>query len=526
MPAGPLLLLLLLPFAVANYHPCTSANNLDGSHQGNSAIILNNVTTVSSSCTVVASKTKPASMVAEFTAGLAAVEAFLGQWGPCMAFVMKAGATDDAEYAEVAVAEASFGKHLRVVEEAKAQNPAQNRGHALMLRIGQLPDAAIPGGGVCTCPVLKQHHVYSRVGVYSSSASYNWDQAVHEYVHVYQLVHAYTFTWMMEGGADHVTCLLVSKKPASYDPGGGPPRNYRDCIVSKLRESYDYFTKPAPADGKTILEKYADTYETVSAFDTDYGLSPGSAFHPVLYSGGLAATVFAIHKSSLTSKDYWIGTKSPWANNDVKAQVELPFNYQTTYPRTMPDTTGIRQALLAFTGYTRMETFFAEFDAWYRGLPDPAADYDAFGAAIKLILETDTAAASIADTARYADSPYAASVSKANIQSVFPDCSSSSSGGGGGGNSGSSSSSGSCVICPAVVPECNAGCKSCDVAPQTCQACSSAACKDAAAASSGASGGNKINLSRASGDRLPAAAAIIAAAVGGYSILAVVQRWQ
>ena len=391
---------------------CQPADNLGHGHTGNPVIVLNNVTAAPNSpCPIFASASLAGTTrLRDFTHGLRLVEAFLGSWSPCAAFVLLRQG-NDVEYAGVLGNVSAFSTD-NVVTEAKSQTQT-NSGHAMMVTTGQLP--TLQRRDTCPCPAVKNHRMYVKGGIYSSSESWHFDQAVHEFTHVFQSLHAYTFTWAIEGGADHVTCMLISEKNTTSDGGNGNQRGYQDCIVSWLTESWPFWNRSAPADGMTILEKYAATYAGATAYDTDYSLSPGSAFHPVLYSGGLAATVFAINRSGHSSQDYWTGVHSPWINNNVTADIGS-VDYTNWYPNTIPDSLGWRKSFLAFTGDASMTEFFAAFDAWYRSLPNPSTNYNNFATAVKAVLEQDASIVS-QGAVTYASQ---SRVNLANLDSVFP----------------------------------------------------------------------------------------------------------
>lgn len=309
---------------------------------------------------------------------------------------------DDAEYAAAATEEAEFWTAASMMNEAKQQTRT-NSGHLNIVLGNQVTAANEPD--TCECAGVKNHNVIWDVGVYSSSESYNFDQAVHEYAHAYQSVHGNSLapTWANEGGADHLTCMMIHNKPASYDPSGSSTRTYRDCICEKLKESWPYNQRTAPSDGKSILEKYAHRYTASNAYETDYSLASGTAFHPLLYSMGTAATVYAIHKNGggVGSQEYWIGSTSPWVTNNVTDYID-DVNYATDFAFNQPDTRGWNKAFLAFAKYDSMSKFYEDFDAWYRALPDPSTDYSGFCNGVKAILESDSSIQTQA-AAKYVD---------------------------------------------------------------------------------------------------------------------------
>ena len=201
----PLLFLLSAPLPSFAEHPCLPSSNLDGSRVGNSVTDLHNVSlsTSGKGCTVVASATMDTTLLQDFTTGLRAVESFLGRWGgaDCKAFVLKRqGAA--AEYTAVTPKESAFhSTQSTMVKEATNQGRT-NSGHLTLVLSSTFPTADAPP--TCTCDELKKHHVIHRVGLYSSSESYNYNQAVHEYAHVYQSLHGFSLapTW-------YVLCLYI-----------------------------------------------------------------------------------------------------------------------------------------------------------------------------------------------------------------------------------------------------------------------------------------------------------------------------
>lgn len=195
----PLLLVLSASTRCFAEHPCRLTSNLDGSRVGNSVKVLHNVSLSASGggCTVVASATMDATLLQDFTNGLRAVESFLGRWGgaDCKAFVLKRQG-NAAEYTAVTPKESAFHstQSSTMVEEAKSQGRT-NSGHLKLVLSSAFPTADAPA--TCTCDALKNHHVIHRVGLYSSSESYNYNQAVHEYAHLYQSLHGVSLapTW-------------------------------------------------------------------------------------------------------------------------------------------------------------------------------------------------------------------------------------------------------------------------------------------------------------------------------------------
>ena len=379
-------------------HPCYGYVNQRGN---NAPRLLNHVTLAPQNtyCTVSASATKPADMVAAFTDGLQAVNDFLGKWGTdCHAFVFK-WAGSDTEYANMQTAIDAFDKIGFTNLVSQAKSATSNRGQLHMVQAYQVPESEYSSCPSCCNSALQQHNAYHKAGVVSMSTSFNWNQAVHEYVHAYQVLNAYTWDWMMEGGADHVTCMLLHLKPTTttsndaYDYGSTTNRNYQQCIVDGIRSAYTQYTRPLlGGETRTILEKYG-SYDGSSQFETDYGLASGSAFHDIVYKGGLAALVYAIYKSGKTSQEFWVGPTSPWLNNDVNDHINS-VNYLSTYPSTMTDQQGFRKSFLAFLGNTSNITsiadFYTGFDTWMRNLTDPSTNQIAFDLEVKSILENDT----------------------------------------------------------------------------------------------------------------------------------------
>ena len=69
--------------------------------------------------------------------------------------------------------------------------------------------------------------------------------------------------------------LTTSKKNPSYDSQWMQVNDYRSCMHNKLAEAAPYLKRPPPADGMTIMEKYATRNKDgdgVRAYETDYGL--------------------------------------------------------------------------------------------------------------------------------------------------------------------------------------------------------------------------------------------------------------
>ena len=159
---------------------------------------------------------------------------------------------------------------------------------------------------------------------------------------------------------------------------------------------------------------------------------------------GTAATVFAMNASGLVvasdcskaSKEFWIGTTSPWVSNNVTEYINT-VNYASDYSINAPDNKGWRKSFLAFTGYSSMNAFYAAFDAWYRSLPDPGTNFNGFAAGVKAILESDESIKTQA-TAKYEDAKH---VNLAHIDNL---CGCNRDTGSGGGGSGGGGGGGGC----------------------------------------------------------------------------------
>ena len=115
---------------------------------------------------------------------------FLGKWGTdCHAFVFK-WAGSDTEYANMQTAIDAFDKIGFTNLVSQAKSATSNRGQLHMVQADQVPESEYSSCPSCCNSALQQHNAYHKAGVVSMSTSSNWNQAVHEYVHAYQVLNA------------------------------------------------------------------------------------------------------------------------------------------------------------------------------------------------------------------------------------------------------------------------------------------------------------------------------------------------
>ena len=330
-------------------------------------VIFSDLVATSALPTVVASAGVGDAEKAALAEGHQVLVDFIGGASPTYAFLLEPGG-DDAAYAsmeasfETMMGSASLGSDT--FRDARGQAQGATGGAFYMGR----------GGEACACEQKK----ITAAGLYyvlgpGDDANGVGERAVHELGHAVQAMKGdYPPTWLMEGGAVHLECLLNEKLSwgsMSYSDSflygggrGGVVPNFLKFYASPygrthglgksgenacLTDNGEYGDLCGSADSETLITANADA---------------GNAQY-MWYDVGAVAIAWAIEKSGKTSAQFWQAKGSdgfwnaitPWDGYDYVAHL----------PKDCPEDAGWKGAFLNFTGtYTTMTAFYAAFDAW------------------------------------------------------------------------------------------------------------------------------------------------------------------
>lgn len=223
------------------------------------------------------------------------------------------------------------------------------------------------GAGASTC--CNTQTQISNVGLYylpgaSDTAAGIAERAVHEYTHAVQAKYGDMIpSWLMEGGAVHMECLLAHKMPSQMGyaqcmkTGGG-----RGGVIPNMRGYFasTYGTNNGLAKGEDwCCGDVCGTGDTESTFAaggvTNYG--------HLYYDSGAVAIAWAINKAGKTSREFWT-SKTPGVGFWGAIVPHAGYDYATGFPSDCPADEGWKKAFAAFTGHANIAAFYAEFDAW------------------------------------------------------------------------------------------------------------------------------------------------------------------
>lgn len=279
---------------------------------------------------------------------------FIGGATPSKAYLWEPGGAD-AAYAgmqsTLCAQQNSYCSFSNYVTDAKAGGGQYHKGG---------------GGSDCKCSHAREtSSAVFYLPTSGDSAEFIGERGIHEAAHITQMSHGEYFpTWLVEGGAVHLECLLQKKLSWSTETyeecfklGGG-----RGGIVPNFLSYY------ASSYGQTKGLKPGEIMpcgDFVGDGDTESTMTAGGVANTghLFYDVGAVAIAWAMTKGNITSKQFWQSDVAgegfwnavvPWAGYD----------YDTGYPGECPDDKGWKKALLDITGHACMEAFYAEFDVW------------------------------------------------------------------------------------------------------------------------------------------------------------------
>ena len=330
-------------------------------------VIFSDLVATSTLPTVVASANVGDAEKAALAEGHQALVDFIGGASPTYAFLLEPGG-DDAAYAsmeasfETMTGSASVGS--ATFRDARGQAQSATSGAFYMGR----------GGEACACEQKK----ITAAGLYyvlgpGDEPNGVGERAVHELGHAVQFMKGdYPPTWLIEGGAVHLECLLNEKLSwgtMSYSDSflygggrGGVVPNFLKFYASPygaehglgksgenacLTDNGEYGDLCGSADSETVITAGAD------ASNAQY----------MWYDVGAVAIAWAINKSGKTSAQFWQAKGSDGFWNAISPWDG--YDYVAHLPKDCPEDAGWKGAFLNFTGtYTTMTAFYAAFDAW------------------------------------------------------------------------------------------------------------------------------------------------------------------
>lgn len=307
--------------------------------------------------TIVASSGFDADMRAKVNLGHQAVIDFIGGVEPVTAFLFEANGAASA-YADMETQMCDdflAGEYCgfdRLVGTATSGGGQYYRG----------------AGGLTCCNGQKQ---ITSVGLYylpgtSDTADFLAGRAVHEYTHAVQGKFGDMIpSWLMEGGAVHMECLLAHKMPS--------PMGYAQCmktsggrggVIPNMRGYFAsaYGISNGLAKGEDwCCDGACGTGDTASVFAAGGVTSE----HHLYYDVGAVAIAWAINKAGKTSRQFWT-SKTPGVGFWGAIVPYAGYDYMTGFPSDCPADEGWKKAFAAFTGHANIGAFYAEFDAWAR----------------------------------------------------------------------------------------------------------------------------------------------------------------
>ena len=330
-------------------------------------VIFSDLVATSTLPTVVASANVGDAEKAALAEGHQALVDFIGGASPTYAFLLEPGG-GDAAYAsmeasfETMTGSASVGSDT--FRDARGQAQSATSGAFYMGR----------GGEACACEQKK----ITAAGLYyvlgpGDEPNGVGERAVHELGHAVQFMKGdYPPTWLIEGGAVHLECLLNEKLSwgtMSYSDSflygggrGGVVPNFLKFYASPygvehglgksgenacLTDNGEYGDLCGSADSETVITA---------------GAEAGNAQY-MWYDVGAVAIAWAINKSGKTSAQFWQAKGSDGFWNAISPWDG--YDYVAHLPKDCPEDAGWKGAFLNFTGtYTTMTAFYAAFDAW------------------------------------------------------------------------------------------------------------------------------------------------------------------
>ena len=312
---------------------------------------------------------------AKLNHGHQAVVDFMGGVKPVNAYIFEQGGSDAAyEPMRSIFCDQTTDRYGNCQFDSQVQQ-AQNGG-------GQYFKGG--GGMKCAC----SHFVETSAALYylpsaSDTAQTVAERAVHELCHAVQMKAGDNIpTWLMEGGAVQMECLL--NKKLSWGT-----MSYSECLkgsggrgVSTIQAFLDTYASSYGSENGLIKGSFMDCNGFVGASDKFETIKAGGLDPPqkLFYDTGAIAIAWAINKSGKTSKDFW--TSKTEGTGFWNAIVPYDrYDYQKYGPDACPDGMGWKRAFCNFTGHGSMNAFYAEFDTWARTATE---------ANVLAILESDT----------------------------------------------------------------------------------------------------------------------------------------
>jgi hypothetical protein len=224
------------------------------------------------------------------------------------------------------------------------------------------------GGGMkCAC----SHLVETSAALYYLPSASDTGQSVGERA-VHELCHAVQTkagdnppTWLMEGGAVQMECLL--NKKLSWGT-----MSYSECLkgsggrgVSTIQAFLDTYASSYGSENGLIKGSFMECNNFVGASDKFTTIVAGGLDPPqkLFYDTGAIAIAWAIHTSSKTSKDFW--TSKTEGTGFWNAIVPYDrYDYQNDGPDACPEGKGWKRAFTSFTGHDSMSAFYTAFNTW------------------------------------------------------------------------------------------------------------------------------------------------------------------